>query len=261
MIDPVQHNPVGRFEGLASIYDRYRPDYADSAIHYILSRAELNVGDCIADVGCGTGISSRLMARYGLKVVGVEPNADMRRQAQAAAGPAESDLIYREGRAEATGLPANSVDGVLAAQAFHWFSPAESLPEFIRILKPGRWIILIWNEPDRYDPATREYMRLLEEHSPEPEVARRVQSRTGDVLLTWPALQQADRVEFTHAQRLDRPSLQGRALSASYAPKDPEARSRFCQSLDMLFDQFQSKGEFKLHYRTPVYSARKPAAI
>ncbi len=221
----------------------------------------MRVGDRIADVGCGTGISSRLMVQHGLQVIGVEPNSDMRRQAQAVSGPSEPALVYCDGRAEATGLAANSVDCVLAAQAFHWFSPAATLPEFIRILKPGRWVVLVWNEPDRSEPATREYMRLLELHSPEPEVARRVQSETGVALLTWPALEQADRVEFAHSQRIDRQGLQGRALSASYAPKDFDARSRLCQDLDKLFDRFQRDGQFELQYRTPVYCARKPAAI
>ena len=258
MIDPTKHKPVERFEGLAAVYDRYRPDYPHSAIHYILSRAGMKSGGRIADIGCGTGISSRLMAMEGFEVIGVEPNADMRRQAEAAPCSAAIAPSYREGRAEATGLPDNFAALVLAAQAFHWFSPPAALPEFIRILKPGGWIVLIWNEPDRSHPATDEYMRLQERHSPEPDIAKRVQSRTGDVLLTWAGLEKAKLVEFTHSQKLDRAGLRGRALSASYAPKESIARSKLCDELDKLFDQYQIGECIELRYRTPVYSARKP---
>lgn len=261
MIDPTKHKPVERFEGLAAVYDQYRPDYPHSAIHYILSRTGIRNGGRLVDIGCGTGISSRLMAAQGLQVVGIEPNADMRRQAEAIPCPSPIAPTYREGRAEATGLPDSLADVVLAAQAFHWFSPPAALPEFIRILKPGGWIVLIWNEPDRNDPATDEYMRLQAQHSPEPEIAKRVQSRTGDVLLTWPELEQANLVEFTHSQKLDRGALRGRALSASYSPREEAARVRFCDDLDKLFDRYQREGRIELRYKTPVYSARKPAGL
>jgi ubiquinone/menaquinone biosynthesis C-methylase UbiE len=260
MIDPTKHKPIERFEGLAAVYDRHRPDYPKLAIQYILSRTEMKAGGLLVDVGCGTGISSRLVASVGLQVIGVEPNSDMRQQAERASCSAAIAPVYRGGSAEATGLPDNFADCVLAAQAFHWFSPAAALSEFIRILKPGGWIVLIWNEPDRADAATGEYMRIQELHSPEPEIAKRVQSRTGDVLLTWPGLEHAGLVEFAHSQKLDREGLRGRALSASYAPKSADARSTLCDELDRLFDRFQIDNRVELQYRTPVYSAQKPGA-
>ena len=57
-------------------------------------------------------------------------------------------MTYREGRAEATGLPTAYADVVLSAQAFHWFEPVATLREFHRILKPDGWAILMWNERD-----------------------------------------------------------------------------------------------------------------
>jgi SAM-dependent methyltransferase len=258
MIDPTRHRPIERFEGLAAVYDRHRPDYPKLAIQYILSRTGMKVGSLLVDVGCGTGISTRLLASEGLQVIGVEPNADMRRQAESASCFAAIAPHYREGRAEATGLPNSIADTVLAAQAFHWFSPAAALPEFTRILKPAGWIVLIWNEPDRTDAATDEYMRIQESHSHEPELARRVQSRTGEALLTWQGLEHANLVEFAHSQKLDREGLRGRALSASYAAKTAESRSRLCAELDRLFDRFQIDRRIELRYRTPVYSAQTP---
>ena len=40
------------------------------------------------------------------------------------------------------------VDLVSAGQAFHWFDRVEARREFARILKPGGWVALLWNERD-----------------------------------------------------------------------------------------------------------------
>ena len=172
MPDPT-YNSVGRFAGLASLYDRHRPDYSRPAIEFILARCGLAPEKRLADVGCGTGIATRAFAAAGLEVIGIEPNAEMRRQAESLPLQPPIAPVYRDGRAEATGLPDAWADAVVAAQAFHWFDPNTALPEFIRILRPGGWIVLMWNEPDISDPFAASYVRLLAEHSPEPVFAKR----------------------------------------------------------------------------------------
>src|SRR5207244_9435794 len=90
----------------------------------------------LVDVGSGTGISARQFARLGIRVVGIEPNDEMRNQAGQAVLPSRVPApVYRAGRAEATGLRESWADAVLAAQAFHWFEPDPTLREFHRILK------------------------------------------------------------------------------------------------------------------------------
>jgi SAM-dependent methyltransferase len=49
------------------------------------------------------------------------------------------------GAAEATTLPGASVDLITVAQALHWFDPAPTVAEFRRIIKPGGWLALVWN--------------------------------------------------------------------------------------------------------------------
>src|SRR6266536_3800127 len=74
-------NPVGRFSGLAGDYAAHRPVYPEEAIDFVIARAGLGPSSLVVDVGAGTGISSRLFARRGLHVVGIEPNDEMRVQA------------------------------------------------------------------------------------------------------------------------------------------------------------------------------------
>src|SRR5205814_2915194 len=117
----------------------------------------------VADVGCGTGISSRMFVEDGNEVFGVEPNDDMR-------GAAEQELGSNrrfhsiKAPAEATTLPDASVDLVVAAQAFHWFDHAACAREFRRVLRaaPGGCFMAMWNTRlSRSSPFAIEYDALL----------------------------------------------------------------------------------------------------
>src|SRR5438552_10165202 len=102
-------NPTTRFSDRAADYVRYRPDYPAAAIDALLEGVATPITS--ADVGAGTGISARLLADRGVPVIAIEPNPEMR----SAAG-ADSRIEWRDGTAEATGLPDSSVDLVLSAQ-------------------------------------------------------------------------------------------------------------------------------------------------
>jgi 2-polyprenyl-3-methyl-5-hydroxy-6-metoxy-1,4-benzoquinol methylase len=89
------------FDGLARNYAQHRPDYPDEAIDFILAGLPPRVRT--ADVGCGTGISSRLLARRSASVIGIDPNSDMLDQARAdaSADPAAT-IEYRRGTEAST---------------------------------------------------------------------------------------------------------------------------------------------------------------
>src|SRR5262245_18052701 len=119
-----RYHPTNRFTGLAALYAQCRPGYPAAALDFISARCELDRDALLIDVGCGTGISTRLFAKRGVPVIGIEPNADMRARAEAEPMPPGLPAPrYREGRAEATNLPDSIANAVLAAQAFHWFEP------------------------------------------------------------------------------------------------------------------------------------------
>src|SRR5262249_18125729 len=113
MPDLSRMNPTDRFTGLADVYARCRPTYPAAAIDLIVARGGLGPGSLLVDVGCGTGISSRLFAERGVPVVGIEPNEEMRGRAAAQPLPPGAPApSYCEGRAEAIGLPAGAADVV-----------------------------------------------------------------------------------------------------------------------------------------------------
>ena len=211
-------NPTGRFTGLADTYAKYRPTYPAEAVDFILRRCGLRAGSVLVDVGCGTGISSRLFAARGLQVIGVEPNAEMRAAGEAEAASADHPgPIYRDGTADATGFPPHSADAVLAAQAFHWFEPEPALREFHRILRPGARVILLWNERDESDPFTAAYSAVIRS-APDTAAVEKPRGRAGEPLLHSPWFENAELAVFRNAQTLDEEGVLGRAFSASYAP-------------------------------------------
>ena len=91
-------NPTGRFTGLAETYARYRPGYPSQAVDFITARCALGKGSLLVDVGCGTGISSRLFAARGISVIGIDPNAEMRAAAETVLAPQFRDLIRLAGQ-------------------------------------------------------------------------------------------------------------------------------------------------------------------
>jgi ubiquinone/menaquinone biosynthesis C-methylase UbiE len=246
-----------RFGGLAAGYDRYRPDYPAAAIDFVIERCGLKRGARLIDVGCGTGISTRLFAARGLVGVGIEPNADMRRVAETTPCPDGPRPTYRNGRADALDVPDASADLILAAQAFHWFANDAALHEFSRVLVRGGWVVLMWNDVDREHSFTGAFARALVETSPEPKIAAWRQSETGEVLLNSPLFTKPERREFPHEQALDLDGLLGRAFSASFAPKTGEPRAQLEARLRAAFDEHQHGGRATMRYRTVVFVAQK----
>jgi SAM-dependent methyltransferase len=261
MADLSDMNPTGRFTGRADAYARNRPDYPEAALDFVVAHCGLAPGALLIDVGCGTGIASRQLAGRGLRVLGVEPNADMRTRAEAApAPPGVPAPTYRAGQAEATGLPDACADAVLSAQAFHWFQPEPTLREFHRILKPGGWAVLLWNERDRSDPFTAAYGVVIRSSRGAAAVERQ-HGRAGEVLLTSPLFQNASRMSFRHEQWLDEAGLVGRGLSVSYAPQESAQLERFSADLGDVFTRFQRDGRVRLRYNTSVYTGRRRESV
>jgi SAM-dependent methyltransferase len=242
-------DPTGRFSDRADDYVRYRPDYPAAAFDAMLaglgppSRLEA------ADIGAGTGISSRLLAERGVWVIAIEPNAAMR----AAAAPHPS-IQWREGTGEQTGLESASVDLVLCAQAFHWFRQRDALAEFHRVLDPGGRLALLWNARDREDPLTRGYIEAIHAVSGEHPAERRELEE--DVVHRDGWFTPARLETFPHEQRLDLPGLIGRAASASYVPREGPAFDRLRGMLTRLFERHRDDdGTVVMRYVTRLYLA------
>lgn len=245
-----------RFSGLAQSYSKSRPSYPKSAIDYIFEACQLKSGSTVADIGCGTGISTRLFARDGIHVIGVEPNEDMLSQAKTNDTENGGTLEYRYGTAEDTGLPDLSVDLVVCAQAFHWFRSKESLSEFNRILKKQGYCALLWNERDHKKEATAAYGDVVVAYSTDPAVELKRGASGKDLILSG-LFQMAGVFEFTNSQTLDLDQLLGRAFSTSYMPHEGEELEKAQAEISEVFSRYAKDGLMTLSYVTTLYLAQK----
>ena len=244
-------NPTRRFSGVAENYAKYRPSYPTKAISVILEGLANPSQAIAADIGAGTGISSRLLAARGVRVLAIEPNPEMRKVADL-----HPSVEWREGTAEKTNLPDASVDLVTCFQAFHWFAPEPSLLEFRRILKPGGKLAIVWNQRNLNDKFTKEYSQLLKVASSNHPAEQRNVSRMVTPLQNNLYFTNVLHQVFPYRQELDLPGLIGRTQSASYIPNRQSIREQLVAELHHLHRQWaDNQGQIYLVYRTEVYLA------
>lgn len=249
--NPEVTDPIRRFSGRTEEYARYRPRYPSGLVPLLRVEIGLRADWEIADIGSGTGLSCEPFLALGCRVVGVEPNPEMRRAAEGRL----RDLAFRSvpGRAEATTLPETSIDLVVAGQAFHWFDPRRARIEFERILRPPAPVALFWNTRILdASPFLREYETLLHEYGTDYERVRH-DTRRDDLLETFfPA--GFRRHALPNQQSLDLSGLQGRLLSSSYTPAESDpGRAAMLEAAEAMFRRHQREGRVRLEYETELY--------
>jgi SAM-dependent methyltransferase len=135
------------------LYDEIRPSYPPEAARWILGDAPLRV----VDLGAGTGKFSRVLAALGHEVLAIEPDPGMRSVLE----EASPGVTVLAGAAESMPLRGESVDAVVAAQAFHWFSNDLAREEIARVIRPGGVFGPLWNVRDDSLPWVAELTRTV----------------------------------------------------------------------------------------------------
>ena len=213
---------VERFSNRVENYVKYRPGYPPEVLRLFQNEINLQIDSVVADIGAGTGISAKIFLENGNRIFAVEPNEAMR-NAAAEFLTDYSNLMLVNGTSENTTLENDSVDFIVAAQAFHWFKQGETRKEFKRILKDEGFVALIWNE--RKLDATdflREYENFLHEYATDYTEVRH-ENTSLEVIGEF---FQADfkQKNFQMAQSFDYAGLEGRLLSSSYTPTGENPR-------------------------------------
>jgi SAM-dependent methyltransferase len=248
-------NATSRFSDRVENYVRYRPGYPPEALEALRTECGLTSEHVVADIASGTGIWTRRLLENGNRVFGVEPNAEMREAGERllAEFPAFKSVA---GSAEATRLAYQSVDFVTAAQAAHWFDREGSRREFVRILKPGGWLVLLWNERlTDSTPFLRDYEQLLLTYGTDYEEVRH-EKTTDAVNEFFDPMPYVERV-FPNRQVFDYAGLEGRLLSSSYAPGPGEPKhAPMLEELRRIFDIHAIDGTATFEYKTRVYFGR-----
>jgi SAM-dependent methyltransferase len=245
-------DPITRFSSRVDNYVKYRPGYPREVIKLLTAEGALTPAAAVADVGSGTGILSELLLRNGNRVFGVEPNREMREAAERLLKD-YPDFNSIEGTAERTTLADLSVDLITAGQAFHWFDQPKAQPEFIRILKQGGWVALIWNER-RLDSSgfLRALEKLLLQFGTLYEQVRH-ENVYGDIA-TFFGAGRFRLATFENLQQMDLDGLKGRIFSASYTPEPGHPNFEpMLEKLLAIFRTHEKGGTVTIEYDTRVY--------
>ncbi|MGD0760819.1 MAG: class I SAM-dependent methyltransferase [Candidatus Sulfotelmatobacter sp.] len=248
-------NATSRFSGRVENYIRYRPSYPPEVLNALQTECGLRSTHVIADIASGTGIWTRLLLKRGNPVFGVEPNAEMRE----AGGRLLAEFpkfTSVAGTAEATTLADQSVDFVTAAQAAHWFDRARSRQEFARILQPGGWLVLMWNERlTDSTPFLRDYENLLLTFGTDYQDVRH--ERTTEVVNEFFDPAPFQERAFPMFQEFDYAGLEGRLLSSSYVPGPGSPKhAPMLDALRTIFNGHAGNNRVAFEYTTRVYFGR-----
>lgn len=242
-----------RFSNRVENYAKYRPSYPSEVLDLLERECGLGPAAKVADIGSGTGISTGLLLDRGAEVFAVEPNAEMRAVAEAHFGdqPGFHSISLP---AENTGLEAQSIDLVTVAQAFHWFDKPKFRTECQRILKPGGFVALIWNNrKTEASPFLQEYESLLRNLGTD-------YLRVDHNLVTESDFQQffgagGYRLDtFANKQVFEWKGFLGRVLSSSYTPAEGHADYQpLLDGLRDIYDRHERDGQVVFEYDTEVY--------
>ena len=250
--------PTERFSSRVKNYARYRPSYPKEVIDVLREECGLMPESVVADIACGTGLFTRLLLENGNRVLGVEPNKEMR-----AAGEhylaGFSGFTSIAATAESTSLPDSSVDLITCAQAAHWLKREDALREFQRILKAKGFVAIIFNDRQvRGNPFADDYERLVVKYGTDySEVQRLGKIFEGTDFFT-PF--HCEKRTLPNHQDFDYSALEGRLLSSSYAPqKGDPSHEPMLADLRQIFEKHQQGGRVRMQYDTNIYCGRLSA--
>jgi ubiquinone/menaquinone biosynthesis C-methylase UbiE len=139
--DPVQNE----YAHLAPQYDRRWSFYVNATVQETMHRLDINSHERILDLGCGTGtlIQRLLQLAPEIKIVGIDPSAEMLNVARQ---KLPKSVKLRVGSADSIPFPNESFDLIISTNAFHYFrNPSQAIQEAKRVLKPnGHLVITDW---------------------------------------------------------------------------------------------------------------------
>jgi SAM-dependent methyltransferase len=247
---PTHPTAARGFGNAAAAYERGRPSYPDDAVAYLAAELGLGPAARVLDLAAGTGKLTRLLAEGGADVVAVEPVAAMR----AVLADAVPGIRVLEGTAESIPLPAESIDAVTVAQAFHWFDAGAALAEIHRVLRRGGGLGLIWNVMDvgvEWVAVLRELVHAM--RGSEPQYGR---TPWRDAFASSGLFTPLTERTFRVVHELDEDGLVDRVTSTSYVAALPDAeRQRLIGQVRTLAADVPRP--IRLPYRTDVFCCRR----
>ena len=241
-------------------YVAARPPYPRELFAFFSDVVGVRKGARVVDVGAGTGMFTAGLLDHGYEVLAVEPNEGMRR----AADDRFHDVpgySSAPGSAEAMPVPANSVDFVVAAQAFHWFDMERARTEFLRVLRPDARVALVWNDRVLADPLHQALDEMFAEFGGQKRKAMVSHEMQRDVPRFFGSCVPAE-LRWPHEHLLSEPGLQSLVFSRSYMPgRDSEQGKEAEKAATHVFRRFARGGLVPVRYTALAFVGRPEPTV
>lgn len=141
-IEPHNEKPAAVWNAGSARYDDISRGIADSIEHCVL-RLDPKPDEKILDLATGTGWTSRVVARRGAKVTGVDIGAGLIETAKARAAEEKLDIAYEVGDAEHLPFADGAFDAVISTCGVMFASrPEAAAVELTRVCRKGGRIAL-----------------------------------------------------------------------------------------------------------------------
>jgi len=235
-------------------YSRYRPRYPQPLVEWLKAECGLSPAQRVADIGAGTGLLAELFLKNGNQVYGVEPNLEMRLAAEylLRSYPSFTSLAAT---AEATTLADHSVHLITVGNAFHWFKHEQARQEFLRILIPQGWVVLVWNlERNNSSPFAVAFEQFWQRYIDSSARFARFSERKRPTYITqFFGADHLKEKSLDNYQVCDFETLKGLALSFLKAPQADDPRYlAMLDELKAIFNQYHEDGTVTLEYDTAI---------
>ncbi|MBV8662602.1 MAG: class I SAM-dependent methyltransferase [Hyphomicrobiales bacterium] len=134
------------FDQIAALYNAARPAYPQALCDDVAAAADLRPGHAILEVGCGTGIATRQFAPLGLRIVALDPGAELIRIARESSAQF-TNVEFVASTFEALRPPPEPFRLVIAAQSWHWVAPEVRFAKAYDVLSPGGVLAVFGHVP------------------------------------------------------------------------------------------------------------------
>lgn len=131
------------FDNSAQDYHYARPGYPETMYNDIARLCGLGPSTRVLEIGAGSGIATKQLARFGCDIVAIEPGERLIAIAeQHLADCPNVELVSTTFEDFTSERP---FDILIAATAFHWLDPATRYEKSDGLLNDGGFLVLVWN--------------------------------------------------------------------------------------------------------------------
>ncbi len=163
------------------------------------------------------------------------------------------NCVFVDGTAESTGLPDQSIDLVVSAQAFHWFDLTKTKAEFKRIGRDNLLVAVVWNLRNTDSPFEQAYESLICKYGIDYLSVSQRRMDTEEVLSFFAPDSPEYRI-FEQADLLTLAQLRGRILSYSFMPEETSlVYEEMLDAMTVMFERYQKEGKVRLSYKTRLF--------